>query len=180
MVHQVLGSVSNTVADGITSVIDIITSPKSTHFTLLCLIAMVVINIYIARKMAFVEQQLGQLSHSMPSVDQVEDKVHIPGAHRREYNRQEEQDLWEWLGRMDPDKSSEKREQISFPTVSNSKEQEAIWDDAIRASQSAKDRLDKHMIELSNMIQKAESNLQDVTKSVNEQRAKMQQQQEEA
>lgn len=183
MIHQVLGSVSNVLADGITLVIDMITSPKSTHLTLFCLLAMVVINIYIARKMAFVEQQLSQLSHGMPNFDGegsvVVDKSHIPGAHRREYNRQEEQDLWEWLGRMDPDKSSEKREQITFSTSSDPKNQEAIWDDAIKVSQSAKDRLDKHMMELSSMIQRAESNLQDVTKSVNEQRLKMQQQEQE-
>lgn len=129
--------------------------------------------------MAFVEQQLSELSHGMPSFnseESVKDQSHIPGAYRREYNRQEEEDLWEWLGRIDPDKSSEKQEKITFPTVNDPKQQESIWDDAIKVSQSAKDRLDEHMTELSSMIQRAESNLQDVTKAVDEQRLKMQEQ----
>lgn len=181
-VHQVLGSMSNLLADGITSVIDIVSSPRAAHLTLICLIIMVGINIFIARKMAFVEQQLSELSHAFPNsaVDENEpttvDISFLPGTQRRQYNRQEEQDLWDWLGRIDPDKSNEKREKIAIPLVKDPKEQEAIFDDAIQISKLAKERLDKHMAELSNMIQKAESNLQDVTKSVNDQRQKIKQQ----
>ncbi|EPB93087.1 hypothetical protein HMPREF1544_00161 [Mucor circinelloides 1006PhL] len=181
-VHQVLGSMSNLLADGITSVIDIVSSPRAAHLTLICLVIMVGINIFIARKMAFVEQQLSELSHAFPNsaVDENEpttvDISFLPGTQRRQYNRQEEQDLWDWLGRIDPDKSNEKREKIAIPLVKDPKEQEAIFDDAIQISKLAKERLDKHMAELSNMIQKAESNLQDVTKSVNDQRQKIKQQ----
>ncbi|KAL9553447.1 hypothetical protein MBANPS3_003286 [Mucor bainieri] len=183
-VHQVLGSISNALADGITSVIDIVSSPRAAHLTLICLVMMVGINIFIARKMAFVEQQLSELSHALPSnaiMDSSEsstvDISFLPGTQRRQYNRQEEQDLWDWLGRIDPDKSNEKREKVQIPLVKDPKEQEAIWDDAIQISKSAKDRLDKHMAELSGMIQKAESNLQDVTQSVNDQRQKIKQDQ---
>lgn len=178
-VHQVLGSISDAIADGITSVIDIVSSPRAAHLTLICLIIMVGINIFIARKMAFVEQQLNELSQALPNgaVDENEpatvDISFLPGTQRRQYNRQEEQDLWDWLGRIDPEKSSEKREKVAIPLVKDPKEQEAIWDDAIQISKSAKERLDKHMAELSGMIQKAESNLQDVTQSVNDQRQKI-------
>ncbi|OAD01683.1 hypothetical protein MUCCIDRAFT_163651 [Mucor lusitanicus CBS 277.49] len=183
-VHQVLGSISNVIADGITSVIDMVSSPRAAHLTLLCLIMMVGINIFIAKKMAFVEQQLSELSHALPNhaMDGNEpstvDISFLPGAQRRQYSRQEEQDLWDWLGRIDPDKSNEKREKVAIPLVKDPKEQEAIWDDAIQISKSAKERLDKHMTELSSMIQKAESNLQDVTQSVNEQRQKIKQDQQ--
>ncbi|KAK4510024.1 uncharacterized protein ATC70_006193 [Mucor velutinosus] len=183
-VHQVLGSISNVIADGITSVMDIVSSPRAAHLTLICLIMMVGINIFIARKMAFVEQQLNELSYALPNhaVDENEpttvDISFLPGTQRRQYNRQEEQDLWDWLGRIDPDKSNEKREKVEIPLVKDPKEQEAIWDDAIQISQSAKERLEKHMAELSSMIQKAESNLQDVTQSVNDQRQKMKQDQQ--
>lgn len=183
-VHQVLGSISNLLADGITSIIDAISSPRAAHLTLICLIMMVGINIYIAKKMAFVEQQLSELSHALPNNgmfaednEPALDISYIPGTQRRQYNRQEEQDLWDWLGRIDPDKSNEKREKIELPLVKNSREQEAIWDDAIKISKSAKERLDKQMAELSGMIQKAESNLEDVTKSVSDQRKKMKQDQ---
>jgi hypothetical protein len=183
-VHQVLGSISNLLADGITSIIDAISSPRAAHLTLICLIMMVGINIYIAKKMAFVEQQLSELSNVLPSngmfaenSESALDISYIPGTQRRQYNRQEEQDLWDWLGRIDPDKSNEKREKVELPLTKDPKEQEAIWDDAIEISKSAKERLDKQMKELSGMIQKAENNLEDVTKAVNDQRQKMKQDQ---
>ncbi|CEP07937.1 hypothetical protein [Parasitella parasitica] len=183
-VHRILGSISNRLADGITLVIDAVSSPRAAHLTLICLILMVGINIFIAKKMAFVEQQLNELSHVFPSNtlleldnEPAEDISFIPGTHRRQYNRQEEQDLWDWLGRIDPDKSNEKREKVQLPLVKDPKEQEAIWDDAIKISRSAKERLDKHMAELSGMIQKAERNLEDVTKSVNDQRQNIKQDQ---
>ncbi|KAI7887724.1 GRAM domain-containing protein [Mucor mucedo] len=99
-----------------------IRSPTSSHLTLLCLVAMVCINVFIAKKMAFVEQQLN----------------------------------------------------IMHP-ASDSAEQEVIWDSAIQSSKAAKDKLDRHMAELSQMILKAESNLEQVTNAVKEQRQKIKQ-----
>jgi hypothetical protein len=177
-VHRVLGSISNVIADGITAVIDLVRSPTASHLTLLCLIAMVFINIFIARKMTYVEQQLSNISQQRASmVDEiVEEAQAVPGAQqRREYNRQEEEDLWNWLGHIDPDKPSQVKEQVTYPSSDNPEEQEAIWDEAIRASKAAKERLDKHMIELSSMIQKAESNLEEVTRAVSEQSQKIKQ-----
>ncbi|KAI8644158.1 hypothetical protein BD408DRAFT_413807 [Parasitella parasitica] len=177
---SVMGSISNLLADGIAS----LSSPRAAHLTLICLVLMVGINIFIAKKMAFVEQQLNELSHVLPSNslpgpdnEPSVDISYIPGAQRRQYNRQEEQDLWDWLAHIDPDKSNEKREKLQLPLVKDPKEQEAIWDDAIKVSRSAKERLDRHMAELSGMIQKAERNLQDVTNSVNDQRQKIKQEQ---
>ncbi|KAI9468267.1 MAG: hypothetical protein EXX96DRAFT_591515 [Benjaminiella poitrasii] len=178
VVHQVLGVVSNKLADGITGIISIASSPRAAHFTLFCLIVMVFINLYIARKMAFVEQQLSELSRVTGSSDDsglFKDATYSVGAQQREYNRQEEDDLWAWLGRIDPDGANERTEQVKIPIAQDPKEQEAIWDDAIKISKTAKERLDKHMMELSKMIQRAESNLEDVTKVVNEQRQKIRQ-----
>lgn len=176
-VHRVLNSISNVIPDGITAVIDMICSPTASHLTLLCLIAMVFINIFIARKMAYVEKQLSNISQHHASLNEiVQEAQMIPVSQQhREYNRQEEEDLWDWLGHIDPDKSTQVREQVTYPISDNPEEQEAIWDEAIHASKAAKERLDKHMIELSSMIQKAESNLEEVTKAVNEQRQKIKQ-----
>lgn len=179
-VHRVLGSISNTIADIITGAIDIICAPKASHLTLICLVAMVILNIFIARKMAYVEQQLtnfGQAPHSFAaSGAQVGDEATASPLtqQRREYNRQEEDDLWEWLGRVDPDKSSPLKERVTYNS-DNIEEQQVVWDNAIQTSKSAKERLDKHMAELSDMIKKAELNLEQVTQAVNEQRKKIQQ-----
>lgn len=181
-VHRVLGSISNTIADIITGAIDIICSPKASHLTLICLVVMVILNIFIARKMAYVEQQLtnfGQAPHTSNVAAAAGGDVGDEAAshltqQRREYNRQEEDDLWEWLGRVDPDKSSPLKERVTYSS-DNIEEQEVIWDNAIQTSKSAKERLDKHMAELSDMIKKAELNLEQVTQAVNEQRKKIQQ-----
>lgn len=180
VVHRVLGAFSNMLADAITGFIDIIRAPSSSHLTLLCLVAMVCINIFIANKMAFVEQQLNNLNQASNYMDDVADVTPIQYApetkqqYRRKYNRQEEEDLWDWLGRIDPDKSSPVKEKVMHP-ASNPAEQEVIWDEAIQSSKAAKNKLDRHMAELSHMIQKAESNLEQVTNAVKEQRQKIKQ-----
>ncbi|CAO3647618.1 unnamed protein product [Mucor hiemalis] len=173
-VHRVLGAISNAIADIITGAIDIICSPKASHLTLICLVVMVFLNIFIARKMAYVEQQLTNFGQTPLSAEVIDDAILPSTQHRRDYNRQEEDDLWDWLGRVDPDKSSPLKEKVTYSS-DNVKEQEVIWDNAIQTSKSAKDRLDKHMAELSEMIKKAESNLEQVTQAVNEQRKKIQQ-----
>lgn len=177
-VHRVLGAFSKTLADAITGLIDLIRSPTSSHLTLLCLIIMVCINVFIAKKMAFVEQQLNSLNHASDYIEEA-DVAAIQYSpenqpYRREYNRQEEEDLWDWLGRVDPDKSSPVKERVMHP-ASDSAEQEVIWDSAIQSSKAAKDKLDRHMAELSQMILKAESNLEQVTNAVKEQRQKIKQ-----
>lgn len=149
------------VSGAATGLFNVIRSPNTSHLTLLCLLSMVFVNIFIARKMSYVEQQLIRLRQP---VEEPTQENYIK-QFSRDYSRQEEQDLWDWLGRIDPDKSQVK-EKIIVPTHAN-------YNDAIMASKVAKERLDKHMMELSNMIQMAESNLEQVTKSVNEQRQKI-------
>ncbi|KAI7905189.1 uncharacterized protein BX663DRAFT_550017 [Cokeromyces recurvatus] len=171
IVHQLLGMVSNKLADNVTSIIDTLSSPRAAHFILFCLLIMVCINIYVARKMAFVEQRLNELSRSTIGLNKNHGLVeHVSKASP---HHQEEEDLWAWLGRIDPD--NERVEHVKIPIVKDSKEQEAIWDDAIKISKTAKEKLDKHMTELNKMIQRAESNLEDVTRVVNEQRQKIRQ-----
>ncbi|GAA5797667.1 hypothetical protein HPULCUR_003058 [Helicostylum pulchrum] len=149
------------VSDAAKGLFNVIRSPNSSHLTLLCLLSMVFINIFIAKKMSYVEQQLIRLRQP---TEEITPENYVK-QFSRDYNRQEEQDLWDWLGRIDPEKSQVK-EKITVPTHAN-------YDDAIMASKVAKERLDKHMMELSNMIQMAESNLEQVTKSVSEQRQKI-------
>lgn len=170
--HRMLGEFSNLLADGITGLINIVRSPSTSHLTLLCLISLVFINIFIARKMAFVEQQLSNLGSPATALDDVTESYFVAdNRHGRQYNRQEEQDLWDWLGHIDPDKSNQIKEKINFPSPQAA--EETNFDEAIQASKAAKDRLDKHMLELGNMIKKAESNLEQVTKAVKEQRQKV-------
>ncbi|RCH97507.1 hypothetical protein CU098_006695 [Rhizopus stolonifer] len=145
-------------------------SLNTSHMTLLCLIIMACINVFIARKMAVVEKQIDGLVHANDFENAA--TPHLPQDQRDLRYQPEADDLWAWLGSIDPEKSNQR----PIAVVQNPEEQEAIWDEAIRYSKVTKERLDKHMIELNEMIQKAESNLESVTRSVNEQRQKMRQQ----
>ncbi|KAI8371115.1 hypothetical protein BD560DRAFT_396156 [Blakeslea trispora] len=175
--QKALETVSNLLSDLLKPLIEATTSPNSAHLTLFCLIMMVCINLFIARKMAIVEKQLIELAHITPTSNLPKGDAYYPASKvqkERQY-RPEEEDLWAWLGSIDPERSEELREQISAPTIRDLKEQESMWDDAIKFSRAAKERLDRHMVELDEMIQKAESNLESVTSSVNQQRQKMKQ-----
>ncbi|OBZ88091.1 putative membrane protein C20F10.07 [Choanephora cucurbitarum] len=175
--EKILETASNLFSDILKPLIEAITSPNSTHLTLFCLIMMVCINIFIARKMAVVERQLIELTRATPLDSLPKDSIHYQASKAKQERRYlpEEEDLWAWLGSIDPQRSEEQREQVQIPIKKDLKEQEAIWDEAIKYSKAAKERLDKHMVELGEMIQKAESNLQSVTSSVDQQRQKMKQ-----
>lgn len=164
------------VSDGVDSTMTIVGSPRAAHLTLLCLIIMVGVNLFIARKMAFVEQQLIHLGKHNQDILQGGDNSQFVQGEKSAFIRQEEDDLWEWLCRIDPDKSKDVTEQIKLYAVKEPDEKEDL-DEAIKSTKLAKDRLDKHMKELTSMIQKAEESLEDITKSVHEQRQKIKSQQ---
>lgn len=163
-VHHILGSFSNRVADIIVSIINALSSPRATHLTLVCLIAMVCINIFIAQRMSFVEQQLLELRRNIPK----REETTIQFIPNQQSNHQRDKGLWDWLDRLDSEEPAIINEEINVV-----KKKDVVWDDNMKIRKQAKDRLDRHMLELSNMIQKAEINLKDITSAVQEQRDKI-------
>jgi putative sterol carrier protein len=151
--------------------IDNVQSANLSHFALLCLILMVIINIFIARKMSFIEQQLGELCQLIPTQKSTQFIKQPNTSEKRIYDTKEEKALWELLNRLDPDDASLKK--VSRHTTEKLEGKEDVWDEDLYLSKSTKDRLDKHINELSNMIQEAGNNLKDVTKSIHLQRQKL-------
>ncbi|KAG1408331.1 hypothetical protein G6F60_001525 [Rhizopus arrhizus] len=151
--------------------IDNVQSANLSHFALLCLILMVIINIFIARKMSFIEQQLGELCQLIPAQKSTQFIKQPNTSEKRIYDTKEEKALWELLNRLDPDDASLKK--VSRHTTEKLEGKEDVWDEDLYLSKSTKDRLDKHINELSNMIQEAGNNLKDVTKSIHLQRQKL-------
>jgi hypothetical protein len=163
LVHRVLGQGSRLLADGITGLIEAITSPKSSHIILLCLFFMIIVNMLIAKKMMSVEKQLGELKGTFPAQ---QEKL---AFHKRHYQRQEEDDLWDWLGRIDPDKPVLNNN--IYPNLEG--QDPAVWDDALEASKITKDKLERHMVDLNHMILKAEGNLAQISRAVHDQGRKI-------
>ncbi|CAO3694371.1 unnamed protein product [Rhizopus stolonifer] len=147
-------------------------SSNLNHLTLFCLFAMVIVNIFIARKMSFIEQQLGELCHHIPGQKPslLNKQPHIPTG-KRKYDSKEEQSLWDLLNRLDPDKPVVKK--VSHERAEKSERKEDKWDEDLYLSKATKDRLDKHINELSDMIQDAGNNLKGVTESIQLQRQKI-------
>ncbi|KAG1171989.1 hypothetical protein CU097_006074 [Rhizopus azygosporus] len=147
-------------------------SASASHFMIFCLVLMVITNMFIARKMSFIEKQLDEICNIIPRHGRAsQSNEQVSMMQKQSYDTKEQQELWEWLSRLDPEKTASEEPILLATHTSEGKENE--WDDAIYLSKSTKDRLDKHISEISNLIHEAEKNLKVVTESVNFQRQKL-------
>jgi hypothetical protein len=158
--------------------------PNTSQLTALCMALMVITNIYIASKMAGVDKQLNQLSSQPPSKQQVQQQ--------NEYYYQKDvvddnNSLWKLLSKLDPDA---RKEDLKFvhhkrPPVEEQSQQhhnkgraaeeteQDEFDENLEFSQIAKNKLDKQMLELEKMIQKAGQSMEQVTQVVQSQRQRI-------
>ncbi|KAI9312932.1 GRAM domain-containing protein [Dichotomocladium elegans] len=141
-------------SDGMGWVISNASLPSSTQVSVLCMLLLVIINLFIARKMAQVDQQLGMLK---------EQRTHSFGE-AIVPNRHAQDDLWGWLSKIDPEHNGR--------TTSEDDNQD-LWMERAQASRLAKEKLDRHMQDLEQMIQRAGSNMDQVTKMVDQQRRRI-------
>ncbi|KAI8884506.1 hypothetical protein K501DRAFT_247618 [Backusella circina FSU 941] len=147
-VHKALATASRILADVITAVINAFCSPKSSHSMLLCLFVVILANIFIAHKMAYVEKQLHELSGSLSS--------------NREKQSHDTDEVWNMIKKMQDDDDA---------TISPEGDP-LTWQDALATSQIMKDRLERQIHYLNEMIQKAENDVDQVSQSLNEQQQK--------
>lgn len=174
IVIEVLSSVLNWLVERITSL-------NTSQLTAICMGMMVLTNMYIASKMAGVDKQLSQLGY------QQQQQHH---QHRRGYSFvQDERDdnsLWKLLSKLDPDARKEDlnfvqhRRQPLPSTVryqnhnsNHESEGSSEYDENLEFSQVAKEKLDKQMMELEKMIQKAGQSMEQVTHVVQNQRKRI-------
>lgn len=145
-------------------------TPSTSQLTALCMTMMVITNFYIASKMAGVDSQLNQLqSYKRHGSEFYQHHIEISD---------DENSLWRLLSRLDPDARKEDlhfvhqvRPSLSDP-VSNS-DNDDISDEQLQFSKLAKQKLDKQMLELEKMIQKAGQSMEQVTNVVQHQRRRM-------
>ncbi|CAO3643264.1 unnamed protein product [Mucor hiemalis] len=172
IVVEVLSSILNWVIEHVSSL-------NTSQLTAICMGMMVLTNMYIASKMAGVDKQLSQLGNQQYQQHQ----------QRRGYSYiQEERDdnsLWNLLSKLDPDARKEdlsfvQRRQPLPSTVryqnhnsNHEPEGSSEYDENLEFSQMAKEKLDKQMMELEKMIQKAGQSMEQVTNVVQNQRKRI-------
>jgi hypothetical protein len=145
-------------------------APSTSQLTALCMAMMVITNLYIASKMAGVDNQLNQLqSYKRHGSEFYQHHIEIGD---------DDNSLWRLLSRLDPDARKEDlhfvhqvRPPLSDPV--NNSDNDDISDEQLQFSKLAKQKLDKQMLELEKMIQKAGQNMEQVTNVVQHQRRRM-------
>lgn len=144
-----------------------VSMPSNSQLTALCMSLMVITNIYIATKMSGVDKQLSQLGHHQKS--------------EYYYDEQENNSLWMLLSKLDPDARKEdlkfvkqNREPLTDSIkYQNRNNQDDAFDEHLQYSQMAKNKLDRQMMELEKMIQKAGQSMEQVTQVVQGQRKRI-------
>ncbi|KAK4522070.1 uncharacterized protein ATC70_004609 [Mucor velutinosus] len=149
-------------------------APTTSQLTAICMAMMVMTNLYIASKMAGVDKQLNQLQHH---------KRHGSEFYQHHVDiSDEDNSLWRLLNRLDPDARKEdlhfvhqtRQLPLADPVNhSHADGEEAISDEQLQFSRLAKQKLDKQMVELEKMIQKAGQSMEQVTHAVQHQRKRI-------
>ena len=144
--------------------------PSTSQLTALCMMVIVLTNLYIAAKIGRVDKQLLEKFHSVE-----------PLQHRGyQYQRDEldQNSLWRMLSKLDPDARKEDlafiqrtREPIQQQNFNSNVEGD--YDEHLQFSQLNKVKLDKQMMELEKMIQKAGQTMEQVTHVVQNQRKRI-------
>jgi len=147
-------------------------APTTSQLTAICMAMMVITNLYIASKMAGVDKQLNQLqNHKRHGSEFYQHHIEIGD---------DDNSLWRLLSRLDPDARKEDlhfvrqaRQPLSDPANHSHGDEEAISDEQLQFSRLAKQKLDKQMVELEKMIQKAGQSMEQVTHAVQHQRKRI-------
>lgn len=150
--------------------IDNASMPNNSQLTAICMGLMLMTNVYIATKMSGVDKQLNQLGHHQKN------EYH--------YDEQENNSLWKLLSKLDPEARKEdlkfvqhNREpltaSIKYQSHNSQDENNIAFDEHLQYSQMAKNKLDKQMMELEKMIQKAGQSMEQVTQVVQSQRKRI-------
>lgn len=156
-------------------IIDNISVPNTSQLTAVCMGMMVLTNIYIASKMSGVDKQLTQMGH--PTFQQQQYSEYS-------YGDQDNNSLWRLLSKLDPDARKEDLKfvhqtrdplpsSIKYQSHNNNDEEAMVSDEHLEYSQMAKNKLDRQMMELEKMIQKAGQSMEQVTQVVQNQRKRI-------
>ncbi|GAA5801108.1 hypothetical protein HPULCUR_006550 [Helicostylum pulchrum] len=154
--------------------LDNLSVPSTSQLTAVCMSLMVLTNIYIASKMSGVDKQLSQMGH--PTFQQQQQQQQSEYG----YGDTDNNSLWKLLSKLDPDA---RKEDLKFvhatrdPLPSSIKYQShnegMVSDEHLEFSQMAKNKLDRQMMELEKMIQKAGQSMEQVTQVVQNQRKRI-------
>ncbi|KAI9496423.1 hypothetical protein BDB00DRAFT_808837 [Zychaea mexicana] len=151
------------------------TLPTASQISVLCMFMLVLINLYIANKMAQMDRQLEAI-HLGAGTSSGRKESPVVASPQADHHHEIENELWDWLGQLDPEHKV-KTATVQDPSAAwesmTTEDDNASWDARLRESQLSKDKLDQHMADLEKMIQRASNNMQEVTKVVERQRSRI-------
>ncbi|KAG0170311.1 hypothetical protein DFQ28_002257 [Apophysomyces sp. BC1034] len=160
--HHAMDLLSNITSTVISWLIENASIPSTSQLTVFCMLLMVIVNLFIASKMRDLEQKLTTISTT---------GSHTKSPLTSRYTRPDDNDLWEWLGRLDPDKEAKTATESDF--LAGRQDTDAPWQEKWQESQSAKNKIDQHLVDLGRMIERAEKSMEQVTNVVNQQRQRI-------
>lgn len=151
-------------------------APSTSLISVLCMVLLVILNVYMARKMSLVDDRLESLYDEMQkSIGSQQassaaryDKM--KGSSREGVGswKKEEDDLWSWLGTIDTE-TDPRMNLMEEPSV----EKEDVPDDYLQDTFLAKEKLDQHMADIEDMIHRAGSRIGNVNHVVEFQRQRI-------
>jgi hypothetical protein len=144
--------------------------PNTSQLTAICLALLVFTNLYIASKMAGVDKQLHRLNQGGRTSNFYQ--------HHHFDLDDNENSLWSLLGKLDPDVRKQDLKFAQDPLPENDVQYQnhnsnSESDEQLELSKLAKTKLDRQMIELERMIQKAGQSMEQVTQVVQNQRQRI-------
>lgn len=161
-----------------------VSMPSTSQLTAICMALMVLTNLYIASKMAGVNKQINQLSRG-GNIHHLTNSLYRHHPYDLNDNdNNNENSLWSLLSKLDPDARKEDLRfvhQIREPITPddamkyqnhNTNNQDSA-DEQLELSKLAKTKLDRKMMELERMIQKAGQSMEQVTQVVQSQRQRI-------
>ncbi|OAD73193.1 hypothetical protein PHYBLDRAFT_78183 [Phycomyces blakesleeanus NRRL 1555(-)] len=168
--HESLKSISTTSTDNggiINWITNNVGTPNASQLTVLCMVIMVCSNLYIANKIAVVNKKLNTTEH--PSVAAISSASQGNLREWRQDHANEARELWQWLGGLDPEEKERERFERWQPDNTPVVEDLGV----VESHMGAKEQLDRHMVALERMVQKAGQSMEEATKIVEEQRQRL-------
>ncbi|KAI7884709.1 hypothetical protein K492DRAFT_142647 [Lichtheimia hyalospora FSU 10163] len=156
-------------------------TPSTSFISVLCMMLLVLLNVYMARKMSLVDTRLeslyDEMHRSIGSPASTQDNRMKGSRQDTGRAKQEEEDLWSWLGTIDIEKDP-RMTVIEEPNMKHEKgdahdEEDDVSSEYLQDTLLAKEKLDQHMTDIEDMIHRAGSRIGNVNHVVEFQRQRI-------
>lgn len=171
-----LGKISSSLSGAFKLVTDHLPTPSTSLISVLCMVLLVILNVYMARKMSLVDHRLESLYDEMQKSIGLE--ASTQGDHTKKpredigSHQKEDDDLWSWLGTVDIEKDP-RMAVMEEPSMKHDDDDDDVSKEYLQDTFLAKEKLDQHMADIEDMIHRASSRIGNVNHVVEFQRQRI-------